>query len=300
MKQIFKQKFYGKLVSFLKYKRNKKIRTFISFSKKKIDFNIGIGRNPKKRSFQQTPLKGRFSLKKVNFFDFIPLTQFADNSDKIGSPVLPSGGDMQKDVIKGTLPVVPDILSASGKLVNKRERSEANVGLSLGIERTRETNIENNEMLKANLGKSYKVLKKKYKLNSFLFNILCQYTRNRGGSFLGKDIIFRYNTIPYRLSLSRFIGNKILHSYYKNLNKKSFLTLRKKIFLNAKRSKQIIYKTTQNVNLIKLDKKETVKNLIFNLEKRLYSSLFRLLQFKPLYTKKFIKSKKFNKRVGSF
>ena len=123
----------------------------------------------------------------------------------------------------------------------------------------------------------YKINKKKYKLNSFLFNILCQFSKSRLSSFLGHEILFRYFTIPYRLSLSRFIGNKVLRSYYKNLDKSGLLRLHKKLSIKAKRS------YGDNV------KKEIAKNLILNLEGRLAPSLLRLLQFKPLYTKKYLK-----------
>ena len=103
--------------------------------------------------------------------------------------------------------------------------------------------------------------------------MLCQFSRGRVNSLLGQEILFRYYTIPYRLSLSRFIGNKVLRSYYTNLSKKSLLTLRKQISLKAKRSNQ--------------DKKEITKNFLSSLENRLDSSLLRLLHFKPLYTKKY-------------
>ncbi len=111
----------------------------------------------------------------------------------------------------------------------------------------------------------------------------------------------RFYTIPYRLSLSRFIGNKILRSYYTNLNKRNLLNLRKKILIQAKRfSSDRFTQTLTKSNLLNEHRKKRIgflhgekrtkeisKNLLLNLEKRLDSSLLRLLHFKSLYTKKF-------------
>jgi ribosomal protein S4 len=166
-------------------------------------------------------------------------------------------------------------------------------------------NIENKLENKNKLGNTNGFInwdKKKYKINSFLFNILCQFSRNRTHSILGHDILLRFYTIPYRLSLSHFIGNKLLHSYYTNVNKTHFLSLRKKFLLQAKRS------TNDNANKTKeyIDsnkkklKKEITKNLILNLEKRLDSSLLRLLHFKSLYTKKIVNNWPYGQKQMGF
>lgn len=238
MKHILKHKFYGKLLNFLKYKRYKKVRTFLSFSKKKIDFNSHINYNVKNR---------QYFLKKGDLDSFL-FDSFPANSSS--SFDVPSTSQVTHSFKQ---PLVNDSISQH---LPFRDRSKQDT-------------LFFNEKESG----SFKLNKKKYKLNSFLFNMLCQFSRGRVNSLLGQEILFRYYTIPYRLSLSRFIGNKVLRSYYTNLSKKTFLSLRKRISLKAKRSNQ--------------DKKEITKNFLLSLERRLDSSLLRLLHFKPLYTKKY-------------
>jgi hypothetical protein len=50
MKDFIKQKFYGRLLSFLKFKRHKKIRSLISSSKKRMCYREAIA--PQKRQTQ--------------------------------------------------------------------------------------------------------------------------------------------------------------------------------------------------------------------------------------------------------
>jgi hypothetical protein len=132
---------------------------------------------------------------------------------------------------------------------------------------------------------------------------LCQSTRSRSTPVLGQDVsaLLRFSTIPYRLSLSHFLGNKIIRNYYTDLNRTGFLKIRKKILLEAKRSKQTQKQYNNDLKGLegtfsknqRNQKKEIVKNLIISLEKRLDSSLLRLLNFKSLYTKKIQKSNDF-------
>lgn len=234
MKHILKHKFYGKLLNFLKYKRYKKVRTFLSFSKKKIDFNSHINYYVKNR---------QYFLKKGDLDSFL-FDSFPDSS---------SSFDVVSTFSSFKQPLVNDSILQH---LPFRDRSK-----------------HDPLFFNENESSSFKLNKKKYKLNSFLFNMLCQFSRGRVNTLLGQEILFRYYTIPYRLSLSRFIGNKVLRSYYINLSKKTFLSLRKSISLKAKRSNH--------------DKKEITKNFLLSLERRLDSSLLRLLHFKPLYTKKY-------------
>lgn len=71
--------------------------------------------------------------------------------------------------------------------------------------------------------------KKKYKIQSYLFNVIFKFPRKYVYRFLGKDILRRYYTMPFRPSLSRFISTKVLRSYYcggrKNLGRKALLGL---------------------------------------------------------------------------
>lgn len=239
MKQFLKHKFYGKLLNFLKYKRYKKIRTFISFSKKKIDYNSNINYNVKNR---------QYFLKKGDLDSFL--------FDSFNNGLSGSNNVLQK----------------KDSFINFDNSAIGNESILQNILSEDKQKQDNLPFLEKD-SNLYKINKKKYKLNSFLFNMLCQFSRGRVNSLLGQEILFRYYTIPYRLSLSRFIGNKVLRSYYKNLSKKSLLNLRKQISLKAKRANQ--------------DKKEITKNFLCHLENRLDSSLLRLLHFKSLYTKKY-------------
>jgi hypothetical protein len=187
MKYILKNKYYGKILNLLKYKRHKKIKTLIT---KKLENNFYGPTVHFNSKYQQ------YFIKKMEYFD---------------------------------------------KSMNKIEYET-------------------------------KLNRKKYKINSFLFNILCQYSKNKIHNILGYDFIFKYKTIPYRLSLSYFLSNKILSSYYLNINKSNFINLYKKI-----------NKQTKLCNF----KKEIISNLIIKLENRLDSSLLRLFNFKSLYNKKY-------------
>lgn len=246
MKHFVKHKFYGKLLSSLKFKRHKKIRTFISFSKKKLDYNAGI-------SFDYKKLDA--SLKRVDpFYNLVPNSSLTSTIKK-------------KESFNDS-----DFFF---KLKQQNKKSQNDIA-------DKKTNLFDNKQ---------QLIKKKYKINSFLFNMLCQYSRGRIKTTLGKEFFSRYYTVPYRLSLSRFISNKVLRSFYQNLSKKNLRNLRKKITLKAKRSNGPINSNFENnkINSVQKswNKKELNKNIIFNLENRLDYSLLRLFQFKSLFTKKY-------------
>lgn len=251
MKQFVKQKFYGKLLRLLKFKRHKKIRTFISFNKKKLEVNPGIHFNYK---------KNEYFIKNIDTFYKKPMNLV--NSETNSKTSLNSKEDvlLNSDEFKSNF-----FLKMKQQNKNHQENS----------------NSRNSWQ---------KLIKKKYKLNSFLFNLLCQYSRGRLKTILGKEFLSWYYTIPYKLSLSRFIGNKVLRSYYQNVSKKTLLNLHKKITKKAKRSHNLnVNYKSKSKNLIDLrNKKNVIKNLNFNLENRLDYTLLRLFQFKSLYTKKFI------------
>ena len=258
MKHFVKQKFYGKLLSFLKFKRHKKVRSFISFSKKKLDFNTRINYNSQKRVF---------FLKKLDpLYNTLPVDiNLKIKDQKINKPNIKSNFLLK---LKHQNLNIKKITSLNNKNIQQDN-----------LKTLMNTN-ENTQQL----------LKKKYKLNSFLFNMLCHYSRGRLKIVNGKEFFTWYYTVPYRLSLSRFIGNKVLRSFYQNLNKKTLLNLRKKITIKAKRAN-----LSSVIKNKKFNKKEMIKNLIYSLEKRLDSSLLRLFQFKSLYTKKYTLPIDYNK-----
>lgn len=280
MKQFVKQKFYGKLLQLLKFKRHKKIRTFISFSKKKLEFNPNIHFNYK---------KNEYFVKSLGPVYKTPLNSLTNHLHTFTNDL----------VTPHQLSTTQNNITKNGS-INTNTNSNSNSNFFFQMKQ-QNTHIQDN----SNLRISWQTLiKKKYKLNSFLFNLLCQYSRGRLKSILGKEYFSWYYTIPYKLSLSRFIGNKVLRSFYQNLSKKTLLNLHKKITIKAKRSSNSLSLNTstkkkpyssevhvspQSKNFIKFyNKKDIIKQINFNLENRLDSTLLRLFQYKSLYTKKYV------------
>lgn len=119
--------------------------------------------------------------------------------------------------------------------------------------------------------------KKKYLINSFLFNSLCHFSRKRSVRFFDTDVLRTYFTLPYRLSLTRFLTYRILFRYCSSSSLRFFSSLRKHLFSRAFRSSFL--------SVLRL-KHEFVKNFLFSLASRLDSSLFRLFHFWPSSTLK--------------
>jgi hypothetical protein len=166
------------------------------------------------------------------------------------------------------------------------------------------------------------VAKKKYKIHSYLFNVICKFPRKYVYHFFGKDILRKYYTMPFRLNISRFISNKVLRSYYTNLSHKALLNLCQKasrgrglglphavgVVSNDLRSSgrrptsfqrgghprsqvaELSFEKQFSSNFIvqkaqgvsKTESAERAKNFVLCLEERLDSTLLRLLHFKPL------------------
>jgi len=141
--------------------------------------------------------------------------------------------------------------------------------------------------------------KKKFALRSFLYSAVCKFPRKFVLGDLDDIRSRKYFTIPYRLSLSGFVCNKVLTGYYNNLSHKVLFALHKKIKIRAKKSDKLSdpsdSKTESNFRRLTLPqrKKEIAKNLILNLENRLDSSVLRLLRFKSVYTFKRSRTHKF-------
>ncbi len=146
------------------------------------------------------------------------------------------------------------------------------------------------------------VAKKKYKIHSYLFNVICKFPGKYVYHFFGKDILRKYYTMPFRFNISRFISNKVLKGYYRNLSHKALLNLCQKASkgrqfglshaLSFKRGGPLSVKTEWNKNNItdrynyiiqkRTESAERAKNFVLCLEERLDSTLLRLLHFKPL------------------
>jgi hypothetical protein len=66
--------------------------------------------------------------------------------------------------------------------------------------------------------------KKKYKINSYLFNVICKFPRRYLYNFIkagGREVEQKYNTMFFQLSTARFLSNKILRAYYRHLSAKT-------------------------------------------------------------------------------
>lgn len=133
-----------------------------------------------------------------------------------------------------------------------------------------------------------KLAKKKYKIHSYLSNVICKSPRKYVYHFFGKDILRKYYTMPFRLNISRFISNKVLRSYYRTLSHKALLNLCQKasrgrgvsIGLDLRGSSIYGAHTYQSSDIV--ERAERAKNFLLCLEERLDSTLLRLPHFKPL------------------
>lgn len=133
-----------------------------------------------------------------------------------------------------------------------------------------------------------KLTRKKYNINSYLYQVILRLSRKYDYYFLGKEIFRQYYTSPFRVDMTRFIMNKILRGYYKNLSYKALLNIRKKITNSAcGTNSHYIYKklSIQEQSLNKFgNKKPLASSLILNIEQRLDSSVLRLLHFRTRYS----------------
>lgn len=121
----------------------------------------------------------------------------------------------------------------------------------------------------------YSLKKKKYKLESYLFNVICKFPRKYVYHTLGKEFLRRYYTMPFRLSLTRTINDRFLKTYYKNLNSKALSNL---AMAAGRITRKGIYGQTE--------KSERARNWISSLEQRLDSTVLRVLNFRPRHTTK--------------
>lgn len=107
-----------------------------------------------------------------------------------------------------------------------------------------------------------KLYKSKYRISSYWSILLYKLPRKYGEFYLGKRVTRTTYEKPIKLSMSRFLSNKILTSYYKNLSGQSLKGLIKNLARNRR-------------------EKEKGKMLAYAIEQRIDSSVQRLLQLKP-------------------
>lgn len=261
-----------RLLNLLKYRRHKKIRESIFNSRKKLSaLRAGYNR-----------LKHKFFLKKekLSFYEIEPL--WSSLVQNRWSPQ-PSDGLRAQ--------------SASDPLRTPKPASteESQGG---GAAKSMPT------------ATALLVAKKKYKIHSYLFNVICKFPRKYVYHSFGKEILRKYYTMPFRLNISRFISNKVSRGYYRSLSHKALLNLCQKAsrgrrigLPHAPRFKRGKYESAHRVpspvgadqagagrdlrslNFIVqkgTESAERAKNFVLCLEERLDSTLLRLLHFKPL------------------
>lgn len=287
MKDFIKQKFYGRLLSFLKFKRHKAIKASIASSKKKIwNGPRDSGAIAQKRQTQPS-----YFLKRL---DSYVVSKFVT---KPGKPVLHSSSC-------GPVQDLNHIQQADSLTVRSTRGRAARHDTPFLVPESIDsrTKLSQVEHVDTNV---FLLTKKRYKLYSVLFNLICKWPSRKQGNYIksiqgqkGARAIEaharKYYTIPYRLSLSRFISNKILNKCGLCPRSKVLLKLRKKLLIRAKRCgksfssfslKLAIRANGATVHSGK-QKKELARNFILALESRLDNSLLRLLQFKALYSSK--------------
>ena len=113
--------------------------------------------------------------------------------------------------------------------------------------------------------------KKKYKIYSYLFNVVCKFPRKylvcNGGA--SEESFRTYYTIPYKsFSYTRFLAGNLLKLHYRNLS--SFAL--KRLARRARLARGAHSAGAGN---------QVGKKFIHGLEERLDSSVVRLLEFKP-------------------
>ncbi len=122
----------------------------------------------------------------------------------------------------------------------------------------------------------------KYSINSYLLNVVSKFPRKYAYHFLGKEKLRKYYTMPFRLSMSRFLANRLARSYYMCISAKALEKMAKQAppsggprAAGAPRGRM----GGHNMN-------EKAKNFLLRLERRLDVSLLRLLNLKPTYIRK--------------
>jgi hypothetical protein len=151
--------------------------------------------------------------------------------------------------------------------------------------------------------------KKKYRTTaSYLHDVLCQvprrYTYNAGG----KQRLLKYFTLPFRLSMTRFMSNKIIKGYYGGRHSRYRALFRKGNSAALRRG--ALRQSAQNQSasgeerlkgaeallpnripktprlLPSREKNEVARAFALAMEERLDTSLLRALNFDPVYVSK--------------
>ena len=282
-------KFNKNILSLIRLNKQKYLRKSLSLKKKKIIFFSGITFSKNAQNFVLK--KDRFK-----FYKIVPFIPYSNKN------LLPLSNDKVKGQKTGEVPphyeIMAGHLAHNDNISQKFEANNQNLHKdiidskieiviapksNLSFSSVKKNIFSNMGAVTSNFLESAPIWKKnKYQLNSYLFKLICKLPRKYISNFLGKEILRKYSTIPLKLSITRFILNKILKGYYQNLSHKALS--------NLCHHKDLC--KTQNKNL---QKKEIAKNLVLKIEKRLDTSLLRLLNFKSFYTiKKIAPSLRYN------
>jgi hypothetical protein len=266
MKQLIKHKFNNRLLKLLKYNKNKYIKKF-GTNQKKIVFFSATSYNKK--------LRRRF-LKKERLKHY----------------------NISNVLSKNT----------SVKIKKKDKRIDPKVAGDLLTQEKSPRVLSQSNIAENNF--NY-LQRKEYPLQSVLFKTLFKHSKKYSHYLAGKEFKRRAFFMPSKLNLTRFKINKILKSYYTNLSYKSLKNLSRKkslskiqrynipfnkpLFIKTSSKKRGNMKTSDNdvfeenfvfKKPVIIEKRETAKNFILNLEQRLDNSLLRILNFNNLFRMK--------------
>lgn len=270
-----KVKICAQLLNRLKFRRHKRIRSNLRITQKKMDFFSGVSM---RRADTQISSTGRYGMPtrilKKDRLDFFEKTNLFSNHKAVS----PRGDRSHQRQIssgrsQGSHPLTPSSPNST-KSVSPPQPSWGVIQGSMALRRDLDGLRQASEGTRCPNG-AYSLKKKKYKLESYLFNVICKFPRKYVYHTLGKEFLRRYYTMPFRLSLTRTINDRFLKTYYKNLNSKALSNL---ALAAGRITRKGIYGQTE--------KSERARNWISSLEQRLDSTVLRVLNFRPRHTTK--------------
>lgn len=113
------------------------------------------------------------------------------------------------------------------------------------------------------------ITKKKGGILSYLHSVFCRYPKKYMYRFLGREIYRKYYTMPYRLSVNRYVSYLIFKNYY------------------GIGSARILKRKNGG-------KQNAVRRIVESTEQRLDSSVLRVLLYKPCFTYKTLSNQRKN------
>lgn len=218
MKKFLKQKFSKRLLNLLNFRRNRKLGAYKGVDQRSTSLSLGrwsSGPNDRlDKSFLLSFACGGVNQQGVNVGS-------ATSGLTLNDP-LRFGSKIQNakasELISSLVSVPPRRVAVEIRRISTQDKEKGFAGGNLVAARLK---------------------KKKFALRSFLHSAICKFPRKYIFDILGEERPRKYYTIPYRLSFSGFICNKILKGYYVNLSHKVLFALHKKIKVRAKKSDKL-------------------------------------------------------------